>query len=105
MEYTGVKRSLTIIVSKYQNGVLASGYPKVYDGRKLLITYSPSANYPEITDSQFATMTDIAYNARFAALLTYIATKEPGFVYIPVPIRENPAKEYRAVYTDATCLP
>lgn len=74
---TGVKRYKTLTVTrKKADGTVAAGYPKTYN-----ITSAFTANgtpYQSISDSNFAKLTDVAYNARLNAFKAYVEGLNSG---------------------------
>ena len=85
MENNGYARSLTFIVTKYLNEIIAIGYPKTYEGRNAFICPNPSSSFPALTDTQFALLTDEAYLIRFEAFQAYIESIETGLVFNDLP--------------------
>lgn len=85
MENTGYKRSLTIIVNKFGNGVQAVGYPKTYEGRNAFTCPSPYTLFPAIDNSTFANMDEVAYGIRLSSFRTYVESVESNldFGYAP----------------------
>lgn len=76
---TGFARSLTVKVTKTVNGVIASGYPKEYNGRSdvaFLIYYAPT--YSSISEDDMAKMSLVDFNARLADLIAWVEILEPG---------------------------
>lgn len=73
---TGIQRSLTINVTKKISNVVQPGYPIVYSGR-MSFSYG-GTNYPSITVSQLADMSDEDYNTRLAAFKLYVQNIEAG---------------------------
>lgn len=76
---TGFARSLTVKVTKTVNGVIASGYPKYYDGKTdsgFLAYYSPT--YSSISDDDMAKMSLVDFNARLADFVAWVEVVEPG---------------------------
>lgn len=78
-EVTGFARSLTVKVTKTVNGVIASGYPKYYDGKTdsgFLAYYSPT--YSSISDDDMAKMSLVDFNIRLADFMAWVEIIEPG---------------------------
>lgn len=100
---TGYKRSLTIIIKKFVNGVIQLGYPKTYDGQAAFDVDGQS--FLLITDAEFALLSAADFNTRLGYFKLYVAQQEglasiepyfiPGSnprVYDPAscPIIDNP---------------
>lgn len=76
---TGYARSLTVKVTKTVNGVIASGYPKYYDGKTdsgFLAYYAPT--YSSISEDEMAKLSLVDFNARLADLIAWVEILEPG---------------------------
>ena len=76
---TGYARSLTVKVTKTVNGVIASGYPKYYDGKSdsgFLAYYAPT--YSSISEDEMAKLSLVDFNARVADFMAWIEVVEPG---------------------------
>lgn len=101
---TGYKRSLTIIIKKFVNGVIQLGYPKTYDGQDAFDINGES--FALISDVEFALLSAADFNVRLGYFKLYVAQEEglpsiepfliPGSnprVYDPgtCPIIDNPA--------------
>lgn len=78
MENTGYKRSLTIVVSKYANGVLVSGYPKTYNGSNAFVCLNPYTSFPELSYSSFTALDEVSYGIRLSMFRIYIEGLEAG---------------------------
>jgi len=68
----GYKRGSKVIVEKYVDGVMDSGYPKTYDA---LLSFS---GYNAITSSQLASLSDSEYSTRMDAFESYVESVESG---------------------------
>jgi len=68
----GYKRGSKVIVEKYINDVLASGYPKTYDA---LLSFP---GYNALTQAQFAELSLSAFNDRMNAFQAYVEGEEAG---------------------------
>jgi len=76
----GTKRSLKVVVTKYEGAVIASGYPKTYDGMTASSTWTDwtGTEYTAINDSQLAEMSDVTYQARLADFILWVESQESG---------------------------
>lgn len=78
-ELTGYARSLTVKVTKTVNGVIASGYPKYYDGKSdsgFLAYYAPT--YSSISEDEMTKLSLVDFNARLADFMAWVEVVEPG---------------------------
>lgn len=73
---TGNIRSLTIEVTKYLDGKVASGYPKEYDG-KSGFTWN-FTEYEQISEYTLQRMELVLYMNRLEAWKSYVESLEPG---------------------------
>lgn len=73
---TGVKRSLTISVTKEVNGVPVTGYPKTYNGKLFFI--QDAVSYPFLSDDAFQLLSEADYLLRLAAFKLWVVSQEPG---------------------------
>jgi hypothetical protein len=68
----GLKRGSKVIVEKYINDVMASGYPKTYNA---LLSFP---GYNALTESQFAQLSGTSFNERMNDFQLHIESEEAG---------------------------
>ena len=72
----GNYRMQNLVVTKSVDGSPASGYPKTYS---ILDAFTWNAvNYPLLTETQFAQLSDTDYGTRRSAFRDYIEDEETG---------------------------
>ncbi|MDR1370950.1 MAG: hypothetical protein LBJ72_12635 [Dysgonamonadaceae bacterium] len=76
MAYTGMQRSLTVIINKTLAGVQVEGYPRTYYGRNEFAINGVA--YPAIDVEKMATMPVENYTTRLNAFELYVESLEPG---------------------------
>lgn len=73
---TGIKRSLTIEITKESDGVILLSYPKTYNGQ-LEFTFN-SVIYYTLTDNEFANLSEGDYLIRLDAFKAFVKLLEPS---------------------------
>lgn len=71
---TGYKRSLTIIIKKFVNGVIQLGYPQTYDGQAAFDVDGQS--FAPLLDADFALLSAADFNNRLGYFKLYVAQQE-----------------------------
>jgi len=78
MENNGIKRSLTLSITKFINGIVALNYPKFYRGMTASSTWTgwTGTVYPSITEVQLKELSTTDYGKRLADLKLWVDSQE-----------------------------
>lgn len=76
MALTGLKRSLTLVVSRKISGEMAPGYPRTYYGQQAFDWDNKS--YPSLSPEEFSLLSTNSYEERKEAFQAYVESQEYG---------------------------
>lgn len=76
MALTGIKRSLTLTVTRKISGEIAPGYPRTYYGQQAFEWNNHS--YPSLTREDFSLLSPNAYEQRRLAFQAFVEAQEHG---------------------------